>query len=220
MGHGDAMHLSDLDPDIPGLEVWAVKETRGLGGVLHSAADGKKLFSVPGEGDTGRGLAADIYPEHRGFEMWSSTSKGIYSVKGEKITDVVPSFNFRIYWDGDLLDELLDKSFIDDWDYINHKPVRLLDASKFGGTSINGTKATPVISADILGDWREEVIFKGSDNASLLLFTTTIPTEYKLATLMHDPVYRLGVAWQNVVYNQPPHLSFYLPDKIAATRKR
>jgi len=214
MGHGDAMHLSDLDPDIPGLEVWAVKETGGRGGVLHSAANGKILFSVPGEGDTGRGLAADIYPDHRGFEMWSSTSKGIYSVKGEKISDVVPSVNFRIYWDGDLQDELLDKSFIDDWDYLGHKPVRLLDASVFGGSSINGTKATPVLSADILGDWREEVIFRGNDNASLLLFTTTIPTNYRLFTLMHDPVYRLGVAWQNVVYNQPPHLGFYIGDGI------
>jgi rhamnogalacturonan endolyase len=213
-GHGDAMHLSDLDPDIPGLEVWAVKETRGQGGVLHSAATGKTLFQVPGEGDTGRGNAADIYPDHRGFEMWSSTSKGIYSVKGEKITDAVPSVNFRIYWDGDLQDELLDKTFIDDWDYINHKPVRLLDASKFGGTSINGTKATPVISADILGDWREEVIFRGTDNSSLILVTTTIPTQYRMKTLMHDPVYRLGVAWQNVVYNQPPHLGIYIGDGV------
>ena len=220
MGHGDAMHLSDLDPDIPGLEVWAVKETGGWGGVLHVAANGKILFSVPGEGDTGRGLAADIYPDHRGFEMWSSTSKGIYSVKGEKITDVVPSVNFRIYWDGDLQDELLDKSYIDDWDYLNHKPLRLLDASVFGGSSINGTKATPVLSADILGDWREEVIFRGNDNASLLLFSTTIPTNYRLFTLMHDPVYRLGVAWQNVVYNQPPHLGFYLPDRFSGKKKK
>jgi rhamnogalacturonan endolyase len=214
MGHGDAMHVSDLDPDIPGLEVWAVKETRGQGGVLHSAATGKTLFQVPGPGDTGRGNAADIYPDHRGFEMWSSTSKGIYSVKGEKITDAVPSVNFRIYWDGDLQDELLDRSFIDDWDYINHKNVRLFDASQFGGTSINGSKATPVISADILGDWREEVIFRGRDNESLLLVTTTIPTDYRMTTLMHDPVYRLGVAWQNVVYNQPPHLGFYIGDGV------
>jgi rhamnogalacturonan endolyase len=214
MGHGDAMHLSDLDPDIPGLEVWGVKETGGLGGVLHSASTGKKLFQVPGEGDTGRGLAADIYPDHKGFEMWSSTSKGIYTVKGEKITDVVPSVNFRIYWDGDLQDELLDRSFIDDWDYINHKSIRLLDASQFGGTSINGTKATPVISADILGDWREEVVFRGRDNESLLLFTTTIPTAYRMKTLMHDPVYRLGVSWQNVVYNQPPHLGVYIGDGV------
>ncbi len=214
MGHGDAMHLSDLDPDIPGLEVWAVKETGGRGGVLHSAATGKILFTVPGPGDTGRGLAADIYPNHRGFEMWSSTSKGIYTVKGEKITDAMPSVNFRIYWDGDLQDELLDKTYIDDWDYINHKPVRLLDASLDGGSSINGTKATPVISADILGDWREEVIFRGSDNASLLLYSTTIPTDYRLVTLMHDPVYRLGVAWQNVVYNQPPHLGYYIGDGL------
>lgn len=213
-GHGDAMHFSDLDPDLPGYEVWAVKETGGLGGILHSAADGETIFSVPGKGDTGRGLAADIYPEHRGFEMWSSTSEGIYSVKGQKISDARPSVNFRIYWDGDLQDELLDKSFIDDWDHVNNKPVRLLDASMYGGSSINGTKATPVISADLIGDWREEVIFRGDDNASLLLFSTSIPTEYRMKTLMHEPVYRLGVAWQNTVYNQPPHLGIYIGDGL------
>ena len=212
MGHGDAMHLSDLDPDLPGLEVWAVKESGGWGSVLHSAKDGKILVRIPDSSDVGRGLAADIYPNHRGFELWSSATHGIYDIKGNKITDAMPSVNFRIYWDGDLQDELLDRSFIDDWDYVNHKPVRLLDASQYGGTSINGSKATPVISADILGDWREEVIFRGRDNASLLLFTTTIPTDYRMPTLMHDPVYRMGIAWQNVVYNQPPHLGYYIGD--------
>lgn len=214
MGHGDAMHLSDLDPDIPGLEVWAVKETGGWGSVMHSAADGKILLRIPDSTDVGRGLAADIYPNHRGYELWSSRTGGIYNVKGEKITSSLPPVNFRIYWDGDLQDELLDRSYIDDWDYINHKPVRLLDASKYGGVSINGTKATPVLSADILGDWREEVIFRSTDNNSLLLFTTGIPTQYRMPTLMHDPVYRLGVAWQNVVYNQPPHTGFFMGDVI------
>ncbi len=214
MGHGDAMHLSDLDPERPGLEVWAVKETGGWGSVLHSARDGEILFRVPDNSDVGRGNAADIYPDHRGFELWSSATRGIYDVKGQKITSSIPSVNFRIYWDGDLQDELLDRSYIDDWDYVNHKPVRLLDASVYGGASINGTKATPVISADLLGDWREEVIFRGSDNASLLLFTTIMPTDYRMKTLMHDPVYRLGIAWQNVVYNQPPHLGYYIGDGI------
>jgi rhamnogalacturonan endolyase len=218
MGHGDAMHLGDLDPDNPGLEVWSVKETGGWGSVLHRATDGKILFSIPDSSDVGRGLAADIYPEHPGYELWSSATGGIYNIKGEKISVARPSVNFRIYWDGDLQDELLDRSFIDDWDHINHKPVRLLDASVFGGMSINGTKATPVISADILGDWREEVIFRGTDNESLLLFSTTIPTQYRIKTLMSDHVYRMGVVWQNVVYNQPPHLGYYLPDIVSNER--
>jgi rhamnogalacturonan endolyase len=214
MGHGDAMHLSDLDPDVQGLEIWACKETGNQGAVLHSAANGKILMQVKGNGDTGRALAADIYPDHRGFELWSSTSRGIWTVKGEKITDDVPSVNFRIYWDGDLQDELLDRSYIDDWDFKNNKAVRLLDASQDGGSSINGTKANPIISADILGDWREEVIFRGRDNASLLLYSTTIPTEYRMVTPMQDNVYRKGIAWQNVVYNQPPHLGYYIGDGI------
>ncbi|HEY8469631.1 MAG TPA: rhamnogalacturonan lyase, partial [Longimicrobiales bacterium] len=79
----------------------------------------------------------------------------------------------------------------------------------------NGTKATPVLSADILGDWREEVIWRSADNRELRIYTTTIPTEHRLYTLMHDPIYRLGVAWQNVAYNQPPHTGFYMGDDMA-----
>lgn len=81
-------------------------------------------------------------------------------------------------------------------------------------TSNNGTKATPVLSADILGDWREEVIWRTIDNQSLRIYTTTVATEHRLYTLMHDAQYRLGIAWQNVAYNQPPHPSFYVGDDM------
>lgn len=83
-----------------------------------------------------------------------------------------------------------------------------------GCSSNNGSKATPALSADLFGDWREEVIFRTSDNKSLRIYMTTIPTKYRFYTLMHDPQYRLSIAWQNVGYNQPPHTSFYLGDGI------
>ena len=81
--------------------------------------------------------------------------------------------------------------------------------------SCNGTKATPCLQADLFGDWREEIIlFDSSDCAHLNIFSTNIPTPHRVPTLMHDHVYRMGVAWQNVSYNQPPHLGYYLPDYV------
>jgi len=213
LGHGDAMHLADMDPDRPGLEVWEVHENKdaAYGYELHDAKTGEILWGKFTGGDNGRGLAADIDPNHRGLEMWSAQGKGIYSCKGEQISTHKPSVNFRIYWDGDLQDELLDHTGIDKW--TGDGVMRIMN---FGNAaSNNGTKATPCLSADILGDWREEVIFRCKDDSSkLLIYTTVISTTHRLFTLMHDPAYRLGVAWQNVAYNQPPYLGFYIGDGV------
>jgi rhamnogalacturonan endolyase len=114
-----------------------------------------------------------------------------------------------IYWDGDVLGEFLDGTRISKWSYLNDTATTLFDATNFNCVKNNGTKSNPVLSADILGDWREEVIYKTADNKELRIFTTSIPTQYKFFTLMHDPQYRLSIAWQNVAYNQPPHTGFY-----------
>jgi rhamnogalacturonan endolyase len=111
-----------------------------------------------------------------------------------------------VWWDGDLLRELLDGTRIDKWDYQRGTTERLLSADRFDCASNNGTKANPCLCADILGDWREEVIWRTRDNRELRIFSTTVPTAHRLPTLMHDPIYRLSVAWQNVGYNQPAHL--------------
>jgi rhamnogalacturonan endolyase len=212
LGHGDAMHLSDLDPDRPGLEVWSIHEnpSHPYAGSFLDAATGEVIWGLKLD-DPGRGLALDIDPRYRGFECWTNNSDGLYSCKGERISGAKPrSCNMGVWWDGDLLRELLDGTSIDKWDYINGTSVRLLSAS--GCSSNNGTKSNPCLCADILGDWREEVIWRTSNNQELRIYTTTIPTDYRLPTLMHDPVYRLGVAWQNVAYNQPAHTGFYLGD--------
>ena len=123
--------------------------------------------------------------------------------------------NFRIYWDGDLCDELLDGTRISKWNIEKNRCETSIDFRELQPvSSCNGSKRTPSISADILGDWREEEILWDRETASdLVLFTTTIPTSYCIPTLMHDPVYRMSIVWQNVAYNQPPHLGFYLPDR-------
>jgi len=205
LGHGDAMHLSDLDPDNPGLEVWEVHEDTAMayGHELHDARTGKILWGQNYASDNGRGMAADIDAASPGQEMWSAAGAGIYSSKGKQLSTAKPSINFRVYWDGDLQDELLDGNKLDKWN--GNGTTRLITLE---GTSCNGTKATPNFSGDLLGDWREEVILH--DDANLYLTTTTVPTTHRLYTLAHDPVYRLAMSWQNGAYNQPPHLGFWL----------
>lgn len=222
LGHGDAMHLSDLDPARPGLEVFDIQERfDDAGAHFRDARTGEILWKKPslkaeedGEGP-GRGAAFDIDPRYKGFESWvrGAGIEGVFNAKGEKISERVPnSCNFGVYWDGDALRELLDWNRISKWNWTKQTTETLLVAE--GALSTNGTKATPALSADILGDWREEVILRSADNQELRIYTTTIPTERRLYTLMHDPQYRLSIAWQNVGYNQPPHLSFFLGEEL------
>jgi rhamnogalacturonan endolyase len=214
-GHGDAMHLSDMDPDKAGLEVWSVHENKASAyGYELRGPTGSVIFGKKTGTDNGRGLAADIDSTHRGFEMWSSSDASVFNVKGQSISTNKPSVNFRIYWDGDLYDELLDGTKLDKWN--GNGTTRLFTAYNFNNSKeINGTKANPNISADLFGDWREEIVYYNSSNpAQINIFTTTIPSPHRVYTLMHDPVYRLSIAWQNVAYNQPPHLGYFLPDAV------
>ncbi|WP_198172941.1 rhamnogalacturonan lyase [Hymenobacter ginkgonis] len=217
--HGDALHVSDFDPSTPSLEVWGAHENEepvpghvaGPGVALYSATDGKILWSGDQGQDAGRAMAADIDPRYPGAELWGGSQEvGLRSIKGERIGNAPRAVNFGLWWDGDLLRELLDGTHVDKWDYKTATTTRLLDGNAFAAASNNGTKATPCLSADLLGDWREEVVWRTADNQALLICTTTIPTTYRLPTLMHDPTYRLGVARENVGYNQPPHTGYFL----------
>jgi rhamnogalacturonan endolyase len=215
LGHGDALHVSDFDPSRPGKEVMMVHEEPGSYGAhgveMHDAATGKILWSLPGGGaDVGRGVVMDVDAHYPGAESWATVG-GLTSAKGEPISVNRPSrVNFGVYWDGDLLRELLDGTTIDKWNPATERLERLLTAYDFGAASNNTTKATPNLSADLFGDWREEVIWRNSNNTELLIFTTTIPTTERLRTLMHDTQYRSAIANQNSAYNQPPNTSFFL----------
>ena len=210
--HGDAMHLSDLDPARPGLEKWGVHENvranGGIGSAMLDARTGAVLWSTKAQKDTGRGLAADIDPRYPGAEAWSINTPDLYDVRGNVIGKRPKQINFAVWWDGDLSRELLDGTRIFKWDYERQESVPLLAPE--GVASDNGTKANPMLSADILGDWREEVIWRAADNKSMRIYVTPYPTEHSIPTLMQDPVYRLAVAWQNVAYNQPPHTGYFL----------
>lgn len=221
-GHGDAIHLADLNPDRPGLELFDIHEDKGTyAWDVHDAATGEILFRGGQKGqDNGRGLAADIVSGSRGYEFWSayggfdssSRNQNPYNaISGNQAGSSKPSMNFRIYWDGDEYDELLDGITITK--YPNSTALGV-GRTSISGQSNNSTKATPCLSADIFGDWREELIVRSNTDDALNIYSTISTTNYRVPTLMHDHVYRMGVAWQNVAYNQPPHLGYYLPDFI------
>jgi len=205
--HGDAIHVGEFIPGRTGLQVFGIHEiennTTGPGVSVYDAGTGEVLFKGSMNKDVGRGVAGDIYPSNPGAEMWWSGSEGLFTMSGEKTGEMPSSTNFLIWWDGDLSRELLDGNHID-----KYKSGRIFTAE--GCTSNNGTKSTPALSGDLFGDWREEVIFRTTDNKNLRIYTTVIATKHRIYTLMHDPQYRLAVATQNVAYNQPPNTSFFL----------
>ena len=229
MGHGDALHLMAFDPNSRELQVWDCHENRRDGSDFRNARTGEVIFQVPSKSDVGRAMAADIDPTNPGLEMWSTDSHGIRNIKGEilfsaqdpddpqhqqhlKLGDRYLSVNFGIWWDGDLLRELLDRGAVSKYDWKQHAIVDLIQFS--GIVFNNGTKSNPCLSADILGDWREEVIARTPDSSELRIFISPIPTDYRINCLMQDIPYRLSTAAQNVGYNQPSEPGFYLgPDK-------
>ena len=214
--HGDALHVSDLNPNRPGLEVFGVHESEGNtiplgtpGSALYDAETGQILWSNNPGVDVGRGICADIDPDFPGAECWGAPGGTRRVDTGEVIYTQTPnSTNFAVWWDADLSRELEDGTSITKWNPATRTTSTLLSASGTG--SNNGMKSTPVLTADILGDWREEVIWRASDNNSLRIYTTTIPAANRFYTLMHNRQYRVAIAWQNVGYNQPPHPDFFL----------
>ncbi|MGW0807859.1 rhamnogalacturonan lyase [Nonomuraea sp. NPDC002799] len=211
-GHGDAQHLGDFDPAKAGLEYFKVSESTSQPGSLYiDPRTGQILWSTASGSDNGRGVAGDISTVRIAGEFWSAADANVRSVTGNTAGRKPSSVNFLVWWDADPVRELLDQTRIDK--YGTSSDTRLLTAS--GVHSNNGTKATPSLSADLFGDWREEVVWPTSDNRALRIYSTTTPTDRRLYTLMHDPLYRVSVAWQNTAYNQPPHTSYFIGDRMA-----
>ena len=234
-GHGDAIHLTVFDSNGDKLQVWDCHENKRDGSDFRDAATGKVIFQIKSPIDVGRCMAADIDPTNPGLEMWSSDSHGIRNIKGEVVAprnniideldnsdneDNTALFirgmrlptNFGIWWDGDLLREMLDHETVSKYDW---QTGRMNEIVKFDGVKFNnGTKSNPCLSGDILGDWREEVIARDRDSRELRIYITTIPTDYRINSLMEDIPYRISIATENVGYNQPPETGFYLgPDR-------
>lgn len=217
LGHGDAMHMGDLLPDHPGLEVFSVHEWGPFGMHICDAATGELLVHKTGGGDTARGMAADVAPE-RGYEYWYFGDSNMYTADGSVVGNSM-SYIFRIYWDGDVYDELLadvsrhNQPFLEKYN-VGRVLVGGKQVYEYGyNVTCNGTKGTPCLTADLFGDWREEMIFyNNEDKQTLNIFSTSTVSGARVPCLMLDHTYRLGIAWQNAGYNQPPHLGYYLPD--------
>jgi rhamnogalacturonan endolyase len=205
--HGDAIHVGYLDPGNPDKLVFGIHEmaggTKGWGAAVYDAKTGEILYKNAKDVDVGRGVAENIVPGLKGAQMWWNTDPNLYDIKGNVVGERPKQINFLTWWDGGLTRQLLDGNQI-----TKYGTGVIFTAD--GCVSNNGTKATPALSADILGDWREELIERTPDNQNLRIYTTTTLTNHRIYTLMHDPQYRLSVAWQNVGYNQPPHTGFYL----------
>ncbi|MFE1357989.1 rhamnogalacturonan lyase [Streptomyces harbinensis] len=210
LGHGDAMHVADIDPDRPGLEIYTVHEGgpwAPYGYALRDAATGEVLYGGYTGVDTGRGMIGDIDPGRRGLETWGS-GIGLWSAAGEYLGAQTPGTNMSIRWSADMTTQFVNGAIdvtptIDDW-----QRGRLLTAE--GTRANNHTKGNPSLVADIFGDWREELLLRTADSSAIRIYTSTEVTDRKLYTLMHDPQYRVEVARQQTTYNQPAYPSFHL----------
>jgi rhamnogalacturonan endolyase len=221
LGHGDALHVSDFDPLRPGLEVFAIHEDMGSSGnrgsSFRDAATGAILWSTPATGDTGRGVIMDIDPNSPGAESWNSSDGNIYAATGQILGGKPGNMhqNFGVWWDGDVLRETLDGTVVSEINPTTYGRTNILQAWEYGATDNNGTKANPCLSGDFLGDWREEIIYRNGDSSALLVFVSRTTASRRLRTFLHDPQYRVALAWQNVGYNQPPHPSFFVGQDMA-----
>ena len=227
LGHGDALHVSDLDPARRGMEIFDIQERFDDAGAHFREADtGKILWKKPSvkAGDDhegpGRGNAMDIDPRYPGTECWVKGAGigALFDARGKLISEKAPGpCNFGVWWDGDPQRELLDRTFIAKWNWKDSTETRLLSAERCAWN--NGTKSTPVLSGDILGDWREEVVWRTEDSSALRLYVSAVPTPYRCVTLLHDRQYRFALAWQNVGYNQPPHPSFDMATRLTTSSR-
>jgi len=233
-GHGDALHVSVMVPGSDEFYVFQPHESGPPNNVtLVRGSNGQPVWTYAANiGDVGRGVAANVTPLP-GYEVWASATPMYNIVTGEVITTDVGGIgmmnkapvNFILYWDGDLLSEFFDgpdnlnvtdppvvTKFVYD---VETRDSELITLQTLTGTySNNGTKANPGLIADIFGDWREEILVRTADNEALRIYTTDIPTDHVIYTLMHDPVYRLSANSQNAMYNQPTHIGFYLGEDV------
>lgn len=215
LGHGDAMHVTDIDPNRPGKEIFSVHEGATYapyGYAMRDAATGEVLFGAYSGKDTGRGMIGDVDPAVPGIENWAI---GMQSADGDKLSSTAPGTNMSIKWAADMTTQIINGAqeqtpTIDDF-----KRGRLLTAT--GTRTNNGTKGTPSLVADVVGDWREEMLVRTADSSALRMFMSTEVTNHKLYTLMHDPQYRAEVARQNTAYNQPSYTDFYFASDMDFT---
>lgn len=217
-GHGDAQHVSDFNPYRKGLEFFGCLEDEPTWGCNYrDAATGEMLYKFTSSGDDGRCMMDNISNSYPGSLGHSSASQTISSVKMGEVSeagsifhfkDTNISLNFRIYWDGDLLSELLDSPGTMGQPMI-FKPEagRLLTGAV--GNMNNDSKNNACFQGDLIGDWREEIVVRSGSN-TVSIYTSVIPSENPIPSLWFDHQYRQAMVWQMMAYNQPPHVSYFV----------
>ena len=219
--HGDRFHIGDLDPNRPGLEVYGIQQGYSTTGIMWYYADAKTGEVIntqrsPSNSDMGRGMTGDFDPRYPGYEFFTFVD-ALYNVSGAKTSTSMPASypNMRIWWDGDLLSENLDSEKMTKWNYLgNYEDRMFIDGhSTFYGVNQVGPK-TPGFYGDILGDWREEVVYEAYDHNSLMVFTTNYPTNTRLYTLAQNPEYRNCFNVKG--YYQSNMIDYYLGDGMYA----
>lgn len=208
LGHGDAMHVGDLDPGNPGLEIFMCHEDGPDYGVsLRDGETGEILFREKGGSDTGRCIADNFIAGNDSAELCGIHNSVVYDTSGTKVCDWSEitkwGQNSAVYWTDVLERGTLDRTMID-----QHGKGRVFTGD--GVSYNNSTKSNASLTCDLFGDWREELIFPTYDSTALRVFGTTFETQYPIYTLMHNTQYRAQVAGQNVAYNQPPHTDYFL----------
>ena len=199
---------ADIDSTYRGLEVWSSKG-RAIRSAKGNYIDDPIYYT--------RDTVGVIYDT---VELADTTLYFTHYLYENEDTLAYP-INFRIYFDGDLQDELLDGAIVYKPNVPNQSMSHYFDgAAVLGLSGCNGTKDTPLLVADLFGDWREELVLRTeNDPSKIYIISTPVTTPYRLYTLMHDAVYRTAIAWQNTGYNQPPHTSYYLPDMVKKLTK-
>jgi rhamnogalacturonan endolyase len=229
LGHGDAMHVTDIDPRRPGMEIYMVHEGGRFapyGHAMRDARTGEVLFGDYSGVDTGRGMVGDVLPQRPGLEVWAANAEssaadaiGLWTADGEFLGTDVPGTNQSIRWAADMTTQII----------VGHQtetvePTRIVDWQRGtllladGTLTNNWTKGNPCLVADVFGDWREEMLVRTEDSTAVRIYLSTEVTDRKLYTLMHDPQYRAEVARQQTTYNQPSYPSFYLGSDIDWSR--
>jgi fibronectin-binding autotransporter adhesin len=211
--HGDRYHTTDLDPDRPGLETYAIQQDNPalMATALYDAGTGQMIKKWYGSAlsDVGRGNAGDVDPNVRGAEVWS-TQTNLYSATGDFVDFNHPNVNFSIWWDADLVRETLDTGRVDKW--IGGRIFSPYSVDNFAPIIL--TRNAQPLYGDLFGDWREEILFESNDHAKLMIFTPVSPSTTRLVTFLQDPEYRECLTVKG--YMQTTWPSYYVGVGMAA----